>query len=83
MSRTLLKNDHTSLVFMQLAPDEELNEHTSKFPVWIQTIEGRGTLKTSSGNYPMSPGSWIYLEPKEEHAVLPDTTLQFVLVLMK
>ena len=83
LSQTLLKNDHTSLVFMQLAEGEELTEHTSKFPVWIYTVDGKGKLKTPGGEHPMQAGNWIYLEPKEEHAVYPEVNLQFVLLLIK
>ncbi len=85
LSRTLFKNEHTSLVLMQLAPGEELTEHTSKFPVWIQTLDGEGVLKTPEGEEKMSPGTWICLDPSEEHAVCPasEQTLSFVLIVMK
>ena len=85
LSETLFKNEHTSLVVMHLAPGEELNEHTSKFPVWIQTLEGDGKLKTPDEEYEMTPGGWIYLEPAEEHAVFPtsDEVLRFALIIMK
>ena len=83
LSQTLLKNEHTSLVFMKLAPGEELSEHTSKFPVWLYTLSGEGKLTTTQGEHAMHEGSWIYLEPQEEHAVHPDTDLQFLLILMK
>ena len=83
LSQTLLKNEYTSLVHMKLAPGEELSEHTSKFPVWIYTIEGEGSLDTPSGSYPMSEGGWIYLEPSEEHAIHPKTQLHFLLIIMK
>ncbi len=85
LSETLFKNEHTALVLMHLAPGEELNEHTSKFPVWIQTFEGEGKLKTPDGEHTMSPGIWFYLEPSEEHAVYPtsDKILRFGLIIMK
>lgn len=83
LSQTLLKNEYTSMVHMKLAPGEELSEHTSKYPVWIYTLEGKGTLETSKEKLPMLQGNWIYLEPSEVHAVQPETHLQFVLILMK
>ncbi len=85
LSETIFKNDHTAMVMMHLAPGEELNEHTSKFPVWIQTIDGRGVLKTPDDEQDMTPGSWIYLEPSEEHAVYPagETFVRFALIIMK
>ncbi len=85
LSETVHKNDYTALVVMHLAPGEELNEHTSKFPVWIQTMEGQGVLKTPSGEHKMRPGTWIFLDPSEEHAVYPvgDKVLRFALVIMK
>ncbi len=83
LSQTLLKNEYTSLVHMKLAPGEELSEHTSKYPVWIHTLEGEGTLETPGGKLPMQQGNWFYLEPSEVHAVHPKTHLQFVLILMK
>ncbi len=85
LSETIHKNDHTALVVMHIAPGEELNEHSSKFPVWIQTIEGRGILKTPTEEHEMLPGNWIYLDPSEEHAVHPvsDQILRFALVIMK
>ncbi len=85
LSETILKNEHTALVVMDLAPGEELNEHTSKFPVWIQTMAGEGKLKTPGGDYKLLPGTWIFLEPSEEHAVYPvgDKTLRIVLIIMK
>jgi quercetin dioxygenase-like cupin family protein len=85
LSQTLLKNNHTSMVYMQLAPGEELNEHTSKFPVWIHTIGGEGKMQTPGGEVTMKPGEWIYLEPSEEHAVHPagQELLRFILIVMK
>lgn len=85
LSETVHKNDHTALVVMHLAPGEELNEHTSKFPVWIQTMEGEGVLKTPTEEHKMHPGSWIFLNPSEEHAVHPsgNNILRFALVIMK
>ena len=85
LSETIHKNDHTALVMMHLAPGEELNEHTSKFPVWIQTIDGEGVLRTPEEEHKMEPGAWIFLDPSEEHAVYPanDQTVTFVLVIMK
>ncbi len=85
LSRTIFKNEYTTLVIMQLAPGEELTEHTSKFPVWIQTIDGEGVLKTPNGEEKMSPGTWICLDPSEEHAVYPvsEQTLSFALIIMK
>jgi hypothetical protein len=55
LSETVHKNDHTALVVMHLAPGEELNEHTSKFPVWIQTMDGEGVLKTPTKNMKCVP----------------------------
>lgn len=85
LSETLMKNEHTSLVMMHLASGEELNEHTSKFPVWIYTLDGQGVLRTPREEYHMAPGDWIYLEPSEEHAVFPgnDTYVRFMLIIMK
>lgn len=85
LSETLFKNEHTTLVVMHLAPGEELNEHTSRFPVWILTLEGEGKLKTPDQEFNMKPGEWFCLEPSEEHAVYPvsDNVLRFALILMK
>lgn len=85
LSETLLKNKHTALVMMHLSEGEELNEHTSKFPVLINTLDGHGELTTPSGVYDMKPGNWLYLEPSEEHAVRPlaDHSVRFILVVMK
>jgi quercetin dioxygenase-like cupin family protein len=85
LSETILKNKHTALVVMDLAPGEELNEHTSKFPVWIQTMAGEGILKTTGGDHKLLPGTWVFLEPSEEHAVYPigEGTLRIVLIIMK
>lgn len=54
LSERIFKNDHTAMVMLHLAPGEELNEHTSKFPVWIQTIDGRfaSSGKVKSACYP-------------------------------
>ena len=85
LSETVHKNDHTALVVMHLAPGEELNEHTSRFPVWIQTMDGQGILKTPTEEHEMRPGTWIFLNPSEEHAVYPvgGQILRFALVIMK
>lgn len=82
-SQTLMKNDHSSVVVMQLAPGEELNEHTSKFPCLIQVLEGRGRLQTEGKDIKLSKGELVSLIADLPHRVIADQDLVFVLYLFK
>ncbi|MEX0685543.1 MAG: cupin domain-containing protein [Balneolales bacterium] len=82
-SKTLMKNEHTSVVLMQLAAGEDLNEHTSKYAVLLQVLDGKGILELGDRKLDLKPGELVYMDPNAPHSVLAIENLNFVLYLLK
>lgn len=82
-SKTLMKNDHTSVVLMQLAAGEDLSEHTSKYAVLLQVLDGMGTLDLAGRQLALKPGELVFMDPDAPHSVKADENLNFVLYLLK
>ncbi|MEX0928496.1 MAG: cupin domain-containing protein [Balneolales bacterium] len=82
-SKTLMKNDHTSVVLMQLAKGEDLNEHTSKYACLLQVLDGKGNLFLNGRQIALNPGKLIFMDPNAPHSVTASENLNFVLYLLK
>jgi quercetin dioxygenase-like cupin family protein len=82
-SQTLLKNDHSSVVLMQLAAGEELSEHTSKFPSMVYVIGGEGDMVADGKTYRLSKGEIVSMAAELPHSVTADKDLDFLLYLFK
>ena len=82
-SKTLMKNDHTSVVLMQLGAGEDLSEHTSKYACLLQVLGGTGILMVGGNQHTLNPGELIFMEPNAPHSVSASENLNFVLYLLK
>ena len=82
-SQTLMKNEHSSVVLMQLAAGEELSEHTSKFACMIQVLEGSGKLQANGSDVKLTKGQLVSMKADLPHSVTADHDLVFVLYILK
>src|SRR5215472_13777580 len=65
-AQTLLADPARKLVLIQLRNGALLDDHSARFPITIQGVAGKGTLRVGNAAYPLAPGTVV---PVDAHAV--------------
>jgi quercetin dioxygenase-like cupin family protein len=68
-TRTLLKTKAMEVIRLVLRKGKEIATHSAPGEITVVCVEGRATLLVSSGACALTPGSMLYLNAGEPHAV--------------
>ncbi|HVN90462.1 MAG TPA: hypothetical protein VMT61_11665 [Candidatus Binataceae bacterium] len=64
--QTLMADPARKLVLIRLRNEALLDDHSARFPITIQGVAGKGTLRVGGDAYPLRPGTVV---PVDAHAV--------------
>jgi quercetin dioxygenase-like cupin family protein len=67
--RTLLSDRGRKLVLIQLRRGALLADHAAKFPITIQAVVGKGTLRVDADTYALTPGVIVPVDAHVVHSV--------------
>lgn len=82
-SKTLIKNEHTQVTYMEMAPGEELTEHTSRYAATLHFLSGNGKMKLGDEMQEVHGHSLIHLPPHLSHTVEAENNLCFMIYMHK
>ena len=83
LSRTFYKDDHLSAMVFSFAPGQELSEHTAAVPAIIHILSGRARLTLGEDETTAEAGAWVRMEPRLPHAVVAETPVTMLLLLLR
>jgi quercetin dioxygenase-like cupin family protein len=83
LSQTLHNDDLVKVVLFAFAPGEELTAHTAPMPATLHFLEGSGTLTLGDETSAVQRGSFAYMPPNLPHAIVAETGLIMLLVMIK
>lgn len=69
LSRVIHQDDRVRLVIFAFDAGQELSEHRSSSAAIVQVIRGRLHFQAGGEDHELVPGSWLHMEPGEEHAL--------------
>ena len=67
--QTLLADPARKLVLIRLRNGALLHDHSASFPITIQGVAGKGTLRVGSAAYPLAPGTVVPVDARAVHSV--------------
>lgn len=82
LSRTLLKNDHLNAVLFTFDKGQSLSPHTATQPAVIHILSGEAALTLGDDVKQAKAGSWTYMPEHLPHAVVAETPLIMLLLLL-
>ncbi len=65
----LLADASRKLVLIRLRNGALLDDHSARFPITIQGVAGKGTLRVGDMAYPLSPGTIVPVDALAVHSV--------------
>lgn len=70
-SRTtaIVKTEHFEVIRLCISAGESIPTHKTKGPITVQCLEGEVVFTVGETDNQLSPGSWLYLEGKQEHSL--------------
>lgn len=83
LSRTLHNDDYLKLVIFGFSAGHELSAHTAPMPATIQILQGRARVTLGEETRMLEAGSFIYMPPHLNHAIVAETPLVMLLSLWK
>jgi len=83
LSRTLHNDDHVKVVIFGFSAGQELSAHTAPFPADIFFLQGEGKLTLGNDQMAVQAGSFAHMTANLSHAIVAETPLVMVLVMMK
>jgi len=83
LSQTLHNDDLVKVVLFAFAPGEELSAHTAPMPATLNFLEGAGTVTLGDETRKVWKGSFAYMPPNLSHAIVAETGLIMLLVMIK
>jgi quercetin dioxygenase-like cupin family protein len=83
LSRTLHNDDALKVVIFGFAPGQELSAHTAPMPATIQILKGDATLTLGSEKVDASPGTFAFMPPFLNHAIVARTPTVMLLSMVK
>lgn len=82
-SKTLFKTDNANITFMEMAPGEELTEHTSRFAATLHFISGSGTMKLGDDTLEVGTNQIVHMPPELRHSLVANENLRFLIYMHK
>jgi quercetin dioxygenase-like cupin family protein len=83
LSQTLYNDDLVKAVLFAFAPGEELSAHTAPMPATLHFLEGDGTVTLGDETSKVQRGSFAYMPPNLPHAIVAETGLIMLLLMIK
>jgi quercetin dioxygenase-like cupin family protein len=83
LSRTLYNDDQVKLVLFGFSEGQELSAHTAPMPANLYFLKGEGSLTLDDEQKMVRPGSFAHMTPNLRHAIIAQTPLVMLLVMMK
>ena len=83
LSQTVHNDDLVKVVLFAFAPGEELSAHTAPMPATLHFLEGSGTVTLGDSTSAVRRGSFAYMPPNLPHAIVAETGLIMLLVMIK
>ena len=83
LSRTLHNDDQVKLVLFGFSEGQELSAHTAPMPASIYFLKGEGSLTLGDEQMTVRAGSFAHMAPDLRHAIVAQTPLIMLLVMMK
>ncbi len=83
VSRTLYTDEQVKAVLFGFAAGQELSEHTAATPAIIHIVQGEATLTLGGDTRLASPGTWVHLPARLPHALVAQTPVVMLLLLLR
>lgn len=83
LSRTLCNDDSLKVVIFGFAQGQELSAHTAPMPATIQILSGEATLTLGSEKVEAVAGTFAFMPPFLNHAILAKTPTVMLLSMIK
>jgi len=83
VSRRIHKDDHLDVTLFGFAAGQELSEHTAARPAILHFLDGRARLTLGADTQAAGPGAWVYMPPHLPHAIVAETAVIMLLILLK
>jgi len=82
LSRTVHRDEHSSLTVFAFDAGQELTEHTAARPAIIEILEGTAEVSVGGDVHRLGVGGWVALPPRTPHGILATTPLKVALLLI-
>jgi quercetin dioxygenase-like cupin family protein len=82
-SRILQNDERSKVVLYGLASGHEMSLHAAPVPTMLYFVEGDATLTLGEATMAVRTGAFTHMPPHLKHAIVADTPLLMVLVMMK
>ena len=83
LSRTLHNDDQVKLVIFGFSEGQELSAHTAPMPASLYFLQGEGSLTLGEEQMRVQAGSFAHMTPGLTHAIVAQSPLVMLLVMMK
>jgi quercetin dioxygenase-like cupin family protein len=83
LSRTVINDAFTKVVYFGFAAGEELSEHTASMPALLHIIQGEVRLTLGDETYDAGPNTWVHMPANLTHSVFANTPTTLLLTLLK
>lgn len=76
-SIALMRTDSFETLHLIVRQGHAIRDHEFKGSISLQCLEGQANIELPDGIHSLSAGDWLYLQPKEHHAIvaISDTSL--------
>jgi quercetin dioxygenase-like cupin family protein len=82
-SRILQNDERSKVVLYGLAAGHEMSLHAAPVPAILHFVEGDATLTLGEETMAVRTGAFAHMPPHLKHAIVADTPLLVLLVMMK
>lgn len=83
LSRTLHNDDHVRVVLFAFSQGQELSNHTAPVTAMLYFVRGEGELTLGGDKVEAKPGTFAWMTPKLNHAILAKSPLIMLLMMLK
>lgn len=83
VSRTLYKNDHTTMTVFAFDQGQELSEHTAPFDAYVQVLDGRVELIIGGKPVPASAGELVLMPANVPHGLKAVEKFKMLLIMIR
>jgi len=83
VSRTLHKNDHTTMTVFAFDKDQELSEHTAPFDAYVQVLDGEVELIIGGKSVPAKSGDIVLMPANVPHGLKAVEKFKMLLTMIR
>ena len=83
LSRTVHNDDQVKIVLFGFSEGQELSAHTAPMPATLYFLKGEGSLTLGDHQMAVRAGSFAHMTPDLRHAIVAQTPLVMLLVMLK